>query len=204
MKLNDILNHLELESDAIVLLIAGLAVVLVLLLTRKRILARIREWRIQRSLDQIGCEQLRNLVCPDGLDGFFNIDRLVLTGDAIVLISYKLYSGNIYCAEHISEWTQIIGQKSFKFANPLFELENQLTSLKLLIGNAPIEGYLFFNQSAEFPKGHPDRVLYPGNIPERFINVNEASVNPKLKAAWDLLKAHQQQSLVDDRIGVRT
>lgn len=188
-----ILQQLKLESDLVAIAIVGLSILLVLLVNRKRLLARIREWRIQRSLKQIGCDQIRNLVCSDGLDGYFKLDRLALTPDAIVLIVYKIFGGNIYCAEHIAEWTQLVGQKSFKFENPLFELENQLTALRLITGNAQLEGFLFFNNSAEFPKGHPERVLQPASIPERFNVANCDQVKPEIAAAWELLKTHQQQ-----------
>ncbi|MDH3631015.1 MAG: NERD domain-containing protein [Gammaproteobacteria bacterium] len=204
MNPDEILKQLKLESDLVAIAIVGLAIVLVLLVNRKRLLVKIREWRIQRSLRRIGCDQIRNLVCSDGLDGYFKLDRLALTPDAIVLISYKLYGGNIYCAEHISEWTQLVGQKSYKFVNPLFELENQLTALKLLTGNAHLEGFLFFNNSAKFPKGHPDRVLHPENIPERLNAADCDNVKPELTAAWKLLKTHQQQISPADHASVKT
>ena len=204
MKLDEFYNQLNLVPEAIVLVLVGFAIVLVLLINRKRLRAKIREWRIQRSLKRIGCDQIRNLLCSDGIDGYFNIDRLALTRDSILLISYKLYEGNIYCAEHISEWTQLVGQKSFKFTNPLFELENQLTSLRLLIGNVPLEGYLFFNDGAKFPKGQPERVLQQGNIPERFYAADYETVNPEIEAAWELLKAHQKQADPGVQIGLKT
>ncbi|MBT8435774.1 MAG: NERD domain-containing protein [Gammaproteobacteria bacterium] len=204
MNPDQILKQLKLESDLVALAITGLAILLVLLVNRKRLLVKIREWRIQRSLAQIGCEQIRNLVCSDGLDGYFKLDRLALTPDAIVLITYKLHSGNIYCAEHISQWTQLVGQKSYKFDNPLFELENQLTALRLLTGNAHLEGFLFFNNSAQFPKGHPDQVLQSTSIPERFNAANCDNVKPEITAAWELLKAHQKQISPADHASVNT
>ncbi len=204
MNPDEIIKQLKLESDLVAIALVVLAIVLVLLVNRKRLLVKIREWRIQRSLKQIGCEQIRNLVCSDGLDGYFKLDRLALTPDAIVLISYKIFGGNIYCAEHISEWTQLVGQKSYKFENPLFELENQLTALRLLTGSAQLEGFLFFNNSAEFPKGHPDRVLQPASIPERFNAANCDNVKPEIAAAWELLKTHQKQISPADPASVKT
>ena len=158
MDFDSIQRQINLESE---IFAAGIVFVLLLILwfNRKRIGILFREWRIQRSLKSIGSEQIRNLVCPDGLDGHYQLDRLALTDDEILLISYKAYGGNIYCAEQIAEWTQIVGQKSFKFANPLFELENQLTALRLILGNVPLRGYLFFNHSAEFPKGDRKSVV---------------------------------------------
>ncbi len=204
MDFNQFLNSVSLTSEAVAITIIVIALLLILIVNRRRLLERLQEWQIQRCLDQIGGEQIRDLNCADGLDGFHSIDRLALTDDAILVISYKPFGGNIYCAERISEWTQVIGQKSFKFANPLFELENQLTSLRLLTGNAPLRGYLFFNRSAVFPKGHPDAVLTPDSIPASFLRANFAAPNAEARAAWKTLKAHQGESGAAARVGVKT
>lgn len=193
MDLESILKKLNLETEFVAIAILAFALVAVLVVNRRRIQSWFREWRIERCLDRIGSAQMRDLVCADGLEGYYKIDRLALTRDAILLISYKPFGGNIYCAERISEWTQVIGQKSFKFENPLFELENQVTALRLLVGDAPLKGYLFFNNSALFPKGHPDSVLNPDTIPDELMGEHCENPNAKIKAAWDLLKAHQTE-----------
>lgn len=204
MDLNQFLNSASLASEAVAIAIVVIALLLILFVNRRRLLERLHEWQIQRCLDQIGGEQIRDLKCADGLDGYYTIDRLALTDDAILLISYKPFGGIIYCAERISEWTQVIGQKSFKFDNPLFELENQLTSLRLLTGSAPLRGYLFFNRRAVFPKGHPDAVLTPDTIPESVLGANLTAPNAETRAAWDRLKAHQTESGADARVGLKT
>ena len=187
-----ILDQLESNTALIIPGLLGLVMVLILIANRKNLLHRFREWRIQRCLKQIGCEQIRFLVCPDGLDNYYTIDRLALVQDAILLIAYKPYGGNIYCAERIAEWTQVIGRKSFKFENPLFELENQLISLKALAKDTPLLGYLFFDHSAVFPKGHPQVVLSPNTIPDQYLGVNCGPVKPHIQATWDLFKAQQK------------
>ena len=204
MDVKQYFSQVSLESWAIAIAITLLALVLLLLLNRKRIANRLAQWRIQRCLDQIGLEQIRNLVCDDGLDGHYTIDRLALVADAILVISYKPYSGNIFCAERISEWTQVIEQKSFKFENPLFELENQLTSVRMVSGDVPLRGYLFFDQRATFPKGHPDNVLHPGNIPSRYMQPNIVAPASKIQAAWEALKAHQPGASDPQRLGAKT
>ena len=204
MNPGEIISQLEMAPAAVALVASGLVIVLILFVNRKRLQLGIGEWRIQRCLKKIGCEQIRNLICPDGLDGYYTIDRLALVQDAILLIAYKPYGGNIYCAERISEWTQVIGQKSFKFSTPLFELENQLTALKLLAGGLPIQGFLFFNHSAVFPKGHPHAVLHPDNIPDRFLGANCDPVDPQIRAAWELLKARQKQPSANNQASVKT
>ncbi len=201
---NQILSQLSLTSDAVAILIVTVALFLILLLNRRRILVRIHDWRIRRCLDRIGSEQIRNLVCADGLDGYYMLDRLALTADAILLISYKPYGGNIYCAEQISEWTQVVGQKSFKFENPLFELENQLTALRMVVGNVPLRGYLFFNLSAQFPKGHPDSVMKPDSIPAGFLPGEDAGASAEILSAWETLKTLRRQASENRGVGVKT
>ena len=196
MELEQFLNPASLASEAVAITIIAAALALILWVNRRRLLASLREWRIQRRLDQIGSEQLRDFVCPDGLDGYYQL--------AILLISYKPYGGNIYCAEHISEWTQVVGQKSFKFENPLFELENQLTALRELSGNATLRGHLFFNQSAMFPKGHPEAVLTPDSIPQSYLAESGGAASGEIRAAWELLKAHQKEARASGQVGVKT
>ncbi len=204
MDLNQLLDPAHLKSDFVAIAIVVFALLLILLFNRHRLLTRFREWQIQRCLDRIGSDQIRNLTCADGLDGHYRIDRLALVGDAILLVSYKPYGGNIYCAENISEWTQVVGQKSYKFENPLFELENQLTALRQLVGKAELRGYLFFNQSAVFPKGHPASVLQPGTTPETYLAENCATPSAEIRAAWSQLQNASRQSPQQNRVGAKT
>ena len=185
------MGQLDLRSDIVALGIILLACAIILYVNRARIQLRFREWRIERSLNRIGIEQIRNFVCPDGLDGHYSFDRLALTPDAIVMVVYKPYVGNIYCAERISEWTQVIGQKSFKFENPLFELENQLTALALVVGKVPMQGYLMFSESAAFPKGQPASVIQSATVPASLQRDQSRAIKPDVQAAWrQLLELH--------------
>ena len=204
MDLNQILEPSNLRSEAVAIAIIVLALILILFVNRRRLLVRFREWRIQRDMKQIGSEQIRDLVCADGLDGHYTIDRLALVDDAILIVAYKPYGGNIYCAERISEWTQVIGQKSFKFENPLFELENQLTALRMITGNVPLRGYLYFNRFAIFPKGHPQSVLTQDGIPARLLADNCAAPTAEIRAAWETLKTHHNEARDGDQVSVKT
>ena len=204
MDVGESMSQLDLQSELVALAIIVIALLLILHINRTKLQIRFREWRIQRCLNNIGREQIRNLVCPDGLEGFYTIDRLALTSDAILLIAYRPYVGNIFCAERISEWTQVVGQKSFKFENPLFELENQMTALRLAVGGVPLRGILFFNHSAVFPKGHPDAVLQPDGIPPQFLRDHAKPVKDEVQAAWEHLKWQQANHTNDDQFGVKT
>lgn len=174
------------EQDIILLAIV-FAALLILLLNARKIRHNWLEWRTRRCLNRIGIQQRRNVVCSDGMDGEYVLDRLIMLPTSILLISFKPFSGNIFCAERISEWTQVIAQKSYKFENPLFELENQLTALRLEIPGVPIRGLLFFDHNAAFPKGHPDSVIHPGNIPTEYLRQNCAEADAGIVEAWRIL-----------------
>ena len=163
-----------------------LGIILIALLNWKKIRRSWLEWRTRRCLDGIGIKQQRNVVCSDGLDGEYVLDRLVMLPKAILLITYKPYSGNIYCAERISDWTQVIAQKSYKFENPLFELENQLRALRSQMPKILFRGLLFFDHNAHFPKSHPDSILRPGNIPEEYLRENCAEPDQAIVEAWEI------------------
>ena len=163
-----------------------------------------QSWRTGRLLNKLGLEQLCNLPCPDGLDGEFVLDRLVKLPDEIVLIVSKRYPGNIYCAEKISQWTQVLAQKSYNFENPLFELENQVTALAEMIPSTPVRGYLFFDHSALFPKGCPDAVLSPGNIPDKFVQHDGMTVENRISTAWETLTRISAESTQHQQLRLKT
>ena len=204
MDVAELIDQLDMRSGAVAIAITAIAILLILRLNRHHLQTAYREWRMQRYLKRIGVEQIRDLVFPDGLDGFYRIDRLALTPDAILLIAYKPFVGNIYCAERIAEWTQVIDQKSFKFANPLFELENQITAITLALGNIPLRGCLLFSNGAAFPKGHPESVLQPETIPPQYRRDPHAPINEEVRAAWEHLKWQQANGAGGDRLGVKS
>ncbi|MCP3689721.1 MAG: NERD domain-containing protein [Gammaproteobacteria bacterium] len=174
-------------SQNLIILSALFIAGLIILLNWKSARTLWLEWRTQRCLSQIGIKQQRNVICSDGLDGEFTLDRLIMLPNAIVLINFKRYSGHIYCADRIAEWTQVVEKKSFKFQNPLFDLENQLTAVRQQSPDVHIKGYLFFDHTASFPKGHPESVLHPDNIPSEFLRLNCAEPKPAIISAWESL-----------------
>ena len=175
------------QDTGLIQLSVLVTLLLLVWINRKQLKSRWLTWRSRRILNNIGLRQIYNLPCPDGLDGEYILERLAMLPHEIVLIAYKRYPGYIYCAEKISEWTQVLAQKSYKFDNPLFELNNQLTALKSIIPGIPVRGYLFFDHSADFPKGHPDSVIQVDTIPDQILRQNCAEVDERLEQAWKVL-----------------
>ena len=176
-------------------LYAPLAAALMLLLAILLFLARNRirlAWlnlKTRKRLNQLGIEVLSDFNFPDGLGSYYTIDRLVLRQDGISLLVFKQYPGSIFCAEDIDEWTQLLAGKSYRFKNPLIELDYLVKAVSSAIPGVPVDGYIVFDHQARFPKGHPERVIDLENIPQSLERVKQDSAKAPVKAAWAKLES---------------
>ena len=114
---------------------------------------------------------------------------MLLRPDGISLLVTKQYPGRIFCSDNIDDWTQMLGGKSYRFKNPLFELDYQIKAVADCVPGVPIDGYLFFDYQTEFPKGHPPRVIHPYCIPETLKRNKRQPVENNVMLGWAKLKA---------------
>ncbi|MDH5612129.1 MAG: NERD domain-containing protein [Gammaproteobacteria bacterium] len=177
----------QITEQHLIIIAAVIFISLIVYLSRKKIKHYWLNFKTYRQLNRLGIEQLINVQWPDGLGHYFTIDRLVMRNDAISLIMYKCYPGKIFCADHIDEWTQMLGQRSYSFENPLHELDYQINTLSASIPDIPVNGYLFFDHLSEFPKGHPDRVIHSKKIPDELIGNKQDSAQQDILDAWQQL-----------------
>jgi len=168
----------------------GLPITLVLLLSvfivflnRRKIRQRWLNLKMHHRLNRLGVKQISCFKCPDGLGDHFIIDRLILRRDGISLLVFKCYPGKIFCADQIDDWTQMVGKKSYRFTNPLYELECQIKAVSACVPDVPVDGFLFFDHLTEFPKGHPDRVIHLKNIPQQLVRNKQDKVEASVMAA---------------------
>jgi len=186
INISQILNQ---PVEHYVLPLGLLILVLVFVVVKRKSL--VHDWlnlKTRRRLKRLGYAQISKLQCPDGLGHHFVIDRLILRHDGITVLMFKKYPGKIFCADDIDDWTQMIGHKSYRFINPLYDLECQIKSVSECIPEVPVNGYLFFDRQATFPKGHPDRVIHLNNIPESLERNKQHKVNALVRSAWEKLK----------------
>ena len=175
------------QRYALPLALILLVLVFIIFLNRQKIKHGWLNLKTRRRLKRLGVKQIANFKCPDGLGHHYIIDRLILRPDGISLLLFKCYPGKIFCADKIDHWTQMLGQKSYRFNNPLYDLECQVKAVSVCIPNVPVDGYLFFDHLSEFPKGHPDRVLHLKNIPPSLVRNKKDEVDASVKAGWEKL-----------------
>ena len=164
-----------------------LLIIVITLLNRRKIKQIWLNFKTRYKLKRLGYKQLSNFQCPDGLGHYFTIDRLILRHDGITLLVSKQYPGKIYCADNIDDWTQMLGLKSYRFKNPLDDLDYQIKAVSAHIPDVPVNGFLFFDHQASFPKGHPERVIYLNKMPEELIRSKNIKVETSVMSAWERL-----------------
>ena len=145
-------------------------------------------FKIRSCLNRLGLKQISKLQCPDGFGHYFTIDLLILRHDGITLLIHKRYPGKIFCADKIDDWTQMLGNKSYHFKNPLYDLDNQVKAVSACVPKVPVNGFLFFDHLTEFPKGYPDRIIHLKKIPDELKRSKHHEVQTSVMAAWKKLR----------------
>lgn len=167
--------------------VAGFLLVIALLSQKEWIKEFFSEFKLNRMLKSIGHASLHNVSIPDGIDGKIFIENLILLSDKIVLLGVKKYRGVIFAADNIDLWTQVIGNKSYKFDNPLRQLENDAMTLSAKLDGTKLKEKVLFIKGSEFPKGKPEDVVTINEIKKiRQENVG-CRVPESLQRDWDSL-----------------
>ncbi len=146
----------------------------------------LKERRVNKSVQQLGSQFLKQVILPDGVGGSIFLDYLILAQDSIVLIILKNFKGSIFCAENIEQWTQLIGNKSYKFPNILRQLDSDISSISSLVKGVDVTGLVVFSSDCEFPKGKPEQVKSITELTTK--EVDKQLHSEKLLNAWYTLK----------------
>jgi hypothetical protein len=151
--------------------------------------------RLHKLINRTGFKRLSNIYIPDGMDGSLFIEHLVLQGDGLLLLTVKRYRGNIFAADKIEQWTQVISNHSYKFPNPLYQLEADLQSLRAAYPKTNISGLVVFAGDCSFPKGKPDQV-YDIKEFHGFTRDQQQSTAPseKLQQCWQEIVTRAEKS----------
>ncbi len=111
-----------------------------------------------RVLKGLAKEQLKNVSIKINLDETIYIDYLLLLPTGILVLNVMKYNGIIFAGENVEQWTQLLNKKSYKFPNPLRDLEVCESAVRGVINGANVIGRIVFESSCQFPKGKPDKI----------------------------------------------
>lgn len=141
--------------------------------------------RLNRTLHSLGPEVLEYVVLDDGVDGLAYIDRLVLTPKSIMVVALVENRGAIFGGEGIDTWAQVIGKRTTRFPNPVERNTERMLAVQYNAPDVPVESLVLFPEEAQFPKGKPEGVAVPSDIPKG--KPQPDAMFESLRAAWSSL-----------------
>jgi hypothetical protein len=161
---------------ALILLFALLIIVL-----KKRKVSAVKQMDLLLSEHKL--DEVRDIIIPDGIGGLIEIEHIILLKQGVLLVQTHAISGNLFGAEKIDDWTQIMNGRSFKFPNPLRRVRTCRQALSVLMPNVPIFCRVLFTADTHFPKGKPDEVSVVETLDKDL---------EKILSAADLKQGHQK------------
>jgi len=150
-------------------------------------------YHLQRLIRRLGSATMQHVSLMDGADLPLYIEYLILRPSGLLLLIVKPFRGNIFAAEKIENWTQVVRHHSFKFANPLYELETTLQALRGMLPKVAVRGLVVFAQGASFPKGKPEHVGDFEELRAMAENPERGEIPESLQQAWTELVSSIQQ-----------
>lgn len=163
------------QNTSILLIVAIFTViVLILILIDNRKVSAKRQ--MATILKPYIVDEIKDIIIPDGIGGLLEIEHLILMKQGLLLIETYPMSGNMFGAETIDQWTQLIGGRSYKFANPLRHIRTSRQALMILAPNIPIFCRVVFNADSIFPKGKPDEVSVLSSLSDDLLNLPSSTV----------------------------
>jgi len=186
----DMLTSL-LTQDNEFLIVWGIVLVLLLagvLLSWPTLHSGYRDRRLQKKIRAVGADVLRQVVISDGLDGAVYLENLLLTPDGLLVLPVHRYQGVVFAADDIDNWTQVLGKRTYKFPNPLPQLQSEVLAVKNYAAQTPVEGRVVFTPGVEFPKGRPDKLLSMDELGALAEQNRAREVPPAYRQSWESLK----------------
>lgn len=147
--------------------------------------SRLERQRMEKRIAAVGVAQLRNVLLDDGMGGQSFYERLLLTPDGILILVSNPRDGIIFGGERMDTWAQVLGKRTFRFANPLYSMEGLLSTLRYHLPTIALQGHVLFLGSCSFPKGKPQGVWSLDELAEAGQNEVKKAVVPVLKDAWN-------------------
>jgi hypothetical protein len=139
---------------------------------------------------------LRDILIPDGSGGQLHIDFLLLTARGLLVVDYRDVEGVVFGGEHMKEWAVMDGNRRTTFLNPLEALYDRIAAVKLLAGEAPVDGRIVFTSRSKFPKGRPPRVMRLDLLEAEYPAAAEGGAHPgeRYRTVWDQLASQVEPS----------
>lgn len=174
---------------------------------RRQLKGDLGEQSVSLTIRGMGLPIQNNVTIP-GKKGLTQIDHLVLTRSAIVVLETKNYSGSLYDngRGQGGGWIQRFpGGKQNRLHNPLDQNYGHIKSVGTIVPGVPVTGFVVLAGSARFPNGVPDGVLMLRDLKRKLKEMGRGEgPNPaSLQEAWSKLQQQDQRDSASHREQMR-
>ena len=181
--------QLELDYDTLVAAAIALGVLAVLVALGFWLRQFLEKLRIKRAIRRLGQDVISNVVVSDGVEGNVFVEHVVLTPGCVLVVSVRRYPGAIFAAENMDMWAQVTDGGSFKFPNPLHEIQSAILAIKGHLPGVDVKGVILFDRDSTFPKGKPAGVMHVSEIPRKKRGEPPPALPDEIVQAWGRLQA---------------
>ncbi|MDY6979022.1 MAG: nuclease-related domain-containing protein [Pseudomonadota bacterium] len=193
MTIDSLINLLiQYSEDLITWGIALLLLLGAILLAWPRLCRSYRDRQLQKKIQAVAADALHQVVIPDGMDGAVYLENLLLTPDGLLVLPVHRYQGVVFAADGIDNWTQVLGKRTYKFANPLPQLEAEVLAVSDYASGIPVAGQVVFTRGVEFPKGRPGKLISVAELEKMGEDNRLREVPSAYWQAWEALKKQVQ------------
>ncbi len=147
---------------------------------------RLEKWRMEKRIASLGVGQLKNVLLDDGMGGQSFFERLLLAPEGILVLFSNYRDGIIFAGERMDTWAQVLGKRTIRFNNPLYDMEAQLATLRYHLPKVTVDGKALFMGDCSFPKGKPEGVWTLEDLGGAAESVaSDQPVAPSYQQAWE-------------------
>jgi len=171
----------------VVIVVVLLVLVLLPLLFTKPLRNLYDRYQVGRAIKRLGTDSMSNVVLSDGIDGHVFVEHLVLTPSKVLVVTVRRYPGAIFAAKNMDMWAQVTDGGSYKFPNPLHEIETATAAVKSHVPGAVVNGIILFGRDSTFPKGKPDGVMHISEITKLPAPDRDSAIAEPVRKAWQHL-----------------
>jgi len=122
--------------------------------------------RLVQLIQSIAAQFQRDVLIPDGADGWYHVDFLLRTANGIVILDVRDVRGALFGGGHLSEWTVMEGHQRRTFPNPLETLYDRMAAVRAIVGDdVPVEGHVVLLARARLGTAAPPRTWLLEQVP---------------------------------------
>lgn len=142
--------------------------------------------RMERNIASSGLARMRNVLLDDGMGGMAFFEWLLMTPHDIRVLVTSPRHGIIFAGDRMDTWAQVIGKRTIRFPNPLYNMENLLSCLRYHSPKVTTQARILFMGNCSFPKGCPESVLTLKDLQQE--ETVREGVLPVVEQAWKALQ----------------